>query len=45
MTAIDLSKQEALEVDPKAIHQINFSGNSTKIQQCFPLFKNQKKLF
>ena len=26
MTAIDLSKQEALEVDPKAIHQINFSG-------------------
>ena len=23
--AIDSSKQEALEVDPKAIHQINFS--------------------
>ena len=27
MIAIDLSKQEALYVDPKAIHQINFTGN------------------
>ena len=24
MKAIDLSKQQALDVDPKAIHQINF---------------------
>ena len=35
--AIDLSKQQALDADPKAIHQINFSrhldhyGNTTII--------------
>ena len=27
MIAIDLSKQQALDVDPKAIQQINFTGN------------------
>ena len=27
MIAIDLSKQEALDVDSKAIQQINFTGN------------------
>ena len=27
MIAIDLSKQKALDADPKAIQQINFSGN------------------
>ena len=27
MIAIDLSEQEALDADPKAIQQINFSGN------------------
>ena len=27
MTAIDLSKQQALDADPKAIQQINFAGN------------------
>ena len=27
MIAIDLSKQQALDADPKAIQQINFSGN------------------
>ena len=25
--AIDLSKQQALDTDPKSIHQINFTGN------------------
>ena len=25
--AIDLSKQQALDADPRAIHQINFTGN------------------
>ena len=29
MIAIDLSKQQALDVDPKAMQQINFSGNLT----------------
>ena len=27
MIAIDLSKQQALNADPKAIHQINFTAN------------------
>ena len=27
MTAIDLSKQQALDADPKAIEQINFTAN------------------
>ena len=27
MIAIDLSKQQALDVDPRAIHQINFTAN------------------
>ena len=27
MIAIDLSKQQALDADPKAIHQINFTAN------------------
>ena len=27
MTAIDLGKQQAIDANPKAIQQINFSGN------------------
>ena len=27
MITIDLSKQQALDADPKAIQQINFTGN------------------
>ena len=27
MTAIDLSKQQALDADPRTIQQINFTGN------------------
>ena len=27
MTSIDLSKQQALDADPKAIEQFNFTGN------------------
>ena len=27
MIAIDLSKQQALDADPEAIQQINFTGN------------------
>ena len=27
MIAVDLGKQQALDVDPKAIPQINFTGN------------------
>ena len=27
MTAVELSKQQALDADPKAIQQINFTAN------------------
>ena len=27
MIAVDLSKQQVLDADPKAIQQINFTGN------------------
>ena len=37
--AIDLSKQQALDADPKAIQQINFNGNLKKMQQYFSLLK------
>ena len=30
--AIDFSKQEALNADPKAIQQINFTGNLDQIE-------------
>ena len=30
MTAVDLSKQQALDADPKAIQQINFTANLDK---------------
>ena len=49
MIAMDLSKQQALDADPKAIQQINFTGNLArdpmKMQQCFWLLKKQKKPF
>ena len=44
MIAIDLSKQEALDSDPKAIQQTNFPIKM-EIQQCFPLLKKRKKNF
>ena len=40
MIAIDLSKQQALDVDPRAIQQINFTANLERIGEtriCFIL--------
>ena len=31
MIAIDLSKQQALDADPRSIQQINFTGNTTMV--------------
>ena len=47
MIAIDLSKQQALDADPRAIQQINFTGNLdiAEIQQCSLLLKKHKQLF
>ena len=45
--AIDLSKQQALDADPKEIQQIDFTGNliEQETQQCLSLLKKQKKPF
>ena len=47
MIAIDLSKLQALDADPKAIQQINFSGNLERDNGAIMLFtlKMQKKPF
>ena len=45
MIAIDLIKQQALDADPKAIQQINFTVNWIRMEteHCFSLLKKQKK--
>ena len=45
MMAIDLRKQQALDADPKAMQQINFTRNLNNKQQYFLLFKKLKKQF
>ena len=45
LVAIDLSKQQKLDADPKAIQQIKLTGNLKKVQHCFSLLKNQKNSF
>ena len=46
-SAIDLSKQRALDADLKAIAQINFTGNlsGNNNRLMFSLLKKQKKLY
>ena len=45
MIAIDLSRQNELDADPRAIKQINFTANLDRAgnQQYFVLLKKQKK--
>ena len=38
MIAIDLSKQQSLDADPKAIQQINFTGNLDQAGQTTKFF-------
>ena len=38
MIAIDLSKQQALNADPKAIQQINFTGNLDRDERATMFF-------
>ena len=46
MTAIDLSKQQALDGDPNAIQQINFKQIliEQEIQESFSFLKKQRKV-
>ena len=43
LLAIDLSKQEKLEVDPKAIQQINFDGNLENNATMFFIIEEAKE--
>ena len=45
MIAVDLSKQQALDADPRAIHQINFTANLDRNKTIFLLLNKQNKLF
>ena len=46
MIAVDLSKQQALDADPKAIQQIDFTENlEQEIQDYISFLMKQKKLF
>ena len=46
MIAVDLSKQQTLDADPKAIQQINFTANLNEANTRFISFlKKPKKLF
>ena len=43
MIAIDLSKQQALDADPKAIQQIDFTGNLEQQTTIFFIFEEAKE--
>ena len=47
MTAIDLSKEQVLDGDPKAIQQINFTANLNRTgnTKFYFILEEQKKLF
>ena len=43
MTTIDLSKQQALDADPKVIQQINFTGNLAQQATTFFIIEEVKE--
>ena len=47
MIAVDLSKQQALDADPRGIQQINFTANLDRVgnTRVYLFLKKQKKLF
>ena len=47
MIVADLSKQQALDADPKAIQQINFTANQMEqeIQEFILFLKKQNKFY
>ena len=47
MIAIDLCKQQALDADPKAIHQINFTVNLDRAEntKIYFILEEPKELF
>ena len=45
MIATDLSKQQAIDADPKAIQQIDFTGNLGEQSTMFFIIKEAKEIF
>ena len=47
MIALDISKQQVLDADPRAIQEINFTANLDRADntRIFSFLKKQKKLF
>ena len=45
MVAIDLSKQQALDAEPKAIQQINFTANLDRVGFYFILKEAKETVF
>ena len=43
MIAIDLSEQQALDADPKAIQQYNFTGNLEQVATIFLIIEEAKE--
>ena len=43
MIAVDLSKQQALDTDPKSIQQINFTGNLEQQVTTFFIIEEAKE--
>ena len=43
MIVVDLSKQQVLDVDPKAIQQINFTANSNRANTRFYFILEEAK--
>ena len=45
MIAVDLSRQQALDADPRAIQQITFTANLDRVTQgSISFWKNQNKI-
>ena len=42
MIVMDLSKQQALDADPRALQQINFTANLDRAGECFSLLRKQR---
>ena len=42
MIVMDLSKQQALDADPRALQQINFTANLDRAGECFSLSRKQR---
>ena len=45
MIVMDLSKQQALDADPSALQQTNFTANLDRAGECFSLLRKQRWIY